>query len=258
MSEATTNVRTEREGHVWTVTLDRPESANAINREVLDGMRAAVGEAMEGGARCVVLTGTGTRAFCAGADLKERRAYSDEETRAFVTDISALMDEVAALPMPTIAAVNGVALGGGMELALACDVRVAVSTAQFGLTETSWGIIPGAGGTQRLPRLVGSAKAKEMILWARRIDAEEALRCGLVSEVGDLGDVLPSWLDQVCALAPVALRAAKRSIAEGAALPLAEAIRFERTCYDETMSTQDRIEALTAFQEGRPPRFEGR
>lgn len=258
MPEDAAPVRQDREGHVLTVEIDRPQAANAINRAVLDGLRKAVGEAGAGDARCVVMTGTGTRAFCAGADLKERGTYSESETRSFVADISALMDEVAALPMPTVAAVNGAAFGGGTELALACDVRVAAPNAQFGLTETSWGIIPGAGGTQRLPRLVGAAKARELILWARRIDADEALRCGLVSEVGDLATVLAEWLEQVCALAPVAVRAAKRAIAEGAALPMHEAILVERSCYEETLSTQDRLEALAAFQEGRQPQFEGR
>ncbi len=159
----------ERRGARW-VTLDRPDTRNALSRRMVDELRAAVAESHH--ARLVVFTGAGEKAFCAGADLKERRGMTHADTRQFLDDLNALMNEVAALPALTFAAVNGAAFGGGCELALACDIRAMVPSAHIGLTETTLGIIPGAGGTQRLARLVGAGRAKELIALGRRLTAE--------------------------------------------------------------------------------------
>jgi len=170
------------------------------------------------------------------------------------------MDEVEALPQPTIALVNGVAFGGGTELLLACDLRIAVAHAQLGLTETSLAIIPGAGGTQRLPRLIGKARAKDLILTARRIDAFEAERVGLVQRVVPEGQLAAVGLEvarQIAANGPVAVRAAKRAIDQGCDLPLAEGLELEKRCYEETLPTRDRLEALAAFAEKRRAEFTG-
>lgn len=254
-------VRLERDGAVARLTIDRPEVANCLSFDTLAQMRARVGElARAQDVRVVVITGAGEKAFCAGADLKERATMPLEKVPQFVASIRALMDEVEALPMPTVAAVNGVAFGGGTELLLACDLRIAAAHAQLGLTEVSLAIIPGAGGTQRLPRLIGRARAKELILTGRRISAQEAERIGLVHAVVDadgLSARVAAVVSEIAANGPLAVRAAKRAIDAGCEKPLAEGLRVEAECYESILPTKDRVEALQAFREKRKPQFRG-
>ena len=177
-------VEWERKEGISVITLNRPEVYNALNFETLKELMKIVEELTHSKAtRAVIITGAGEKAFCSGADLKERRTFTEDQVRRYIHLIRETFTAIERLPRPVIAAVNGVALGGGMELALACDLRLADERAIFGLTETSLGIIPGAGGTQRLPRIVGKSKAKELIFTARRIDAAEAEKIGLVNDV---------------------------------------------------------------------------
>jgi len=251
-----------RAGAAW-LTLNRPAAMNALSR----GLVAELGAALRAlGAeapapRALVVTGAGEKAFCAGADLKERRAMSLDDTRAFLTELGATLDALAAFPAPVVAALNGVAFGGGLELALACDARVALEGIELGLLETRLGIIPGAGGTQRLPRIVGVAAAKELILTGRRIGAARALELGLLSRVV-APEALVAAVDELCAemaaCGPLALAQAKRAIDGGLGLPLGEGLRLERACYEVVLASEDRNEGLAAFAEKRPPVYKGK
>jgi enoyl-CoA hydratase/carnithine racemase len=256
----------ERRGPLVFMTLNRPAAANALSRalvaELTKVLGALAGE-VAGGAdlRALVLTGAGDKAFSAGADLKERRTWTLHDTRVFLGEINMLMNLVAAFPRPVVAAVNGVAFGGGLELALAADIRIAADSAEMGLTETRLGIIPGAGGTQRLARIAGVAVAKELILTGRRIGAARARELGIVSEVvpaAELAAAAGRWAAELAAAAPLALGAAKRAIDEGLALPLADGLEIERARYEEVLVTEDRNEGLAAFAEKRPPVYKGR
>ena len=254
-------VRHERDGDIVTLTIDRPEVMNCLSFPTLRRLRTLFFE-LSGdlSVRAVLITGAGERAFCAGADLKERRTMPAERVPIFVKNIRRTMDDLEALPQPTIGVVNGFAFGGGTELLLACDMRVAAPHAKLGLTETSLAIIPGAGGTQRLPRLIGKARAKDLILTARRLDASEALAIGLVNRIAPEGELMSGALELAAAIAkngPVAVRAAKRAVDVGCELSLTEGLAVEAGCYEETLPTQDRLEALAAFAEKRPPRFTG-
>jgi len=217
--------------------------------------------ATDSAVRAIVLTGAGDRAFCAGADLKERVGMSVEDVRDFLGLYRAAFDAIARCPKPVVAAVNGVAFGGGLELALACDLRVASATAKLGLTEVSLAIIPGAGGTQRLTRLVGEAKAKELILLARRLTADEALELGIINRVAAPGetalDAALSFIAPLAEAAPIAVAAALDAIDGGLDLPLDAGLLHERRCYERTLASEDRLEALAAFHEKRPPRYRG-
>lgn len=198
---------------------------------------------------------------CAGADLKERKGVPAADAGPFIDAISGAIDAWARLPKPTICAMNGSAYGGGLELALACDLRIAVTGAELGLTEVRLGIMPGAGGTQRLPRLIGAAAAKELILLGRRIDAERALTLGLVLAVvppGDLAAAVDGLLAELAGCAPRSLAMAKAAIDRGVDVGIDEGLRIERQCYDVTLFSEDRDEGLRAFAERRPPRFTGR
>ena len=209
----------------------------------------------------MVITGAGDRALSAGADLKERKTMPPEEVPAFVDLIGGTFDRIARQAIPFVAAVHGFAFGGGMEIALACDVRVGGPKTLMGLTETRLAIIPGAGGTQRLPRLIGVGRAKDLILSGRRIDGEEGHRIGVLEHFAADGDVVGKALEVATAFAtagPVAVRAAKEAIDGGFDLPMADALAHERVCYDRTLTTSDRVEALAAFAEKRPPEFQGR
>lgn len=254
-------VRLEREGALARLAIARPDVSNCLSFDTLSQFRAHVAAlARERDVRCVVITGSGDKAFCAGADLKERATMPLDRVPLFVASIRALMDEVEALPMPTIAAVNGFAFGGGMELMLACDLRLAASTATMGLTEVGLAIIPGAGGTQRLPRLIGRARAKELILTGRRIAAAEAHRIGLVNEVLEparLATRAAEVAAEIAANGPLAVRAAKRAIDRGGEMPLLEGLRYEFECYETILPTKDRVEALEAFREKRKPNYRG-
>lgn len=247
--------------HVLAVGLNRPESLNALNREMLlclgDILDKLSGDKET---RAVVFYGAGDKAFCAGADLKERKDMPLSEVPKFVKLIGQSMEKIAQLPMPSIAAINGVAFGGGLELALACDMRVMQSDTKIGLTECSLGIIPGAGGTQRLARIVGLSKAKELIFGALRIGAQEAFSCGLINYISTEKSAFSDAVElakKVAANAPLSVRAAKKAIDEGWDLPLNEGLRLENKCYQSILHTQDRLEALKAFAEKRAPQFKG-
>ena len=255
----------QERGHVEIWTLNRPDSLNAFNRALLLALNEELDRLAElppgQGPRAIVLTGAGPRAFSAGADLKERKAMPPEQVPAFVSLIGGTFDRVSRAAQPFVAAVNGYAFGGGLEIALACDIRVLSRATKVGLTETRLAIIPGAGGTQRLPRLVGSGRAKDLILTGRRIDANEAYRIGLaehLAEPEETLDVAISVADAIAAGGPLGVQAAKAAIDGGYGLPMAQGLEHERACYDRTLESRDRGEALVAFAEKRPPVFEGR
>ena len=259
MSELPVVDRTE--GVAW-VTLSRPDARNALSLAVNKELaRLALELDDDDAVRAIVLTGAGDQAFCAGADLKERKGVPAEGAGPYIDAISTAIDAWSRIAKPTICALNGSAYGGGLELALACDLRVAVEGAELGLTEVRLGIMPGAGGTQRLPRLVGVAAAKELILLGRRIDAARAERIGLVNAVvprAELRRVIQGYLADLAACAPLSVQQAKKAIDRGIDLDIDAALRLERECYDVTLFSEDRDEGLRAFAEKRPPRFTGR
>jgi methylglutaconyl-CoA hydratase len=266
MAEAKTSkknlVITERVGSAAWLLLNRPEAANALSRGLVAALRDALARlAAQPQVTAVVLAGAGGKVFCAGADLKERLDMNLDETRAFLDDLGSLVQAVEDFPAPVIAAISGAALGGGLELALAADIRVADESATLGLAEVRLGIIPGAGGTQRLSRLCGLAIAKELILTGRRVDAATALGLGLVSKVvakDALRPAVDALLAELAACGPLALAQAKRAIDCGFGRPIAEALTTERRCYEVVLGSQDRNEGLRAFAEKRPPRFKGK
>lgn len=243
------------------ITLNRPQAANALSvqmlRDLLDALETCK---FDPSVRCVVITGAGEKAFCAGADLKERAGMDIPDVRRTVSLIRSTVNQIESLPQPVIAAVNGVAFGGGTELTLACDIRVASETAGFGLTETSLGIIPGAGGTQRLPRLVGKGRAKELIFTARRIDSKEAKEIGLVEFVEPAETVLDKAIalaKQIAKNGPIAVKQAKYAIDKGMNADLNTGLAIEENAYEITIPTQDRLEGLQAFKEKRLPVYKG-
>ncbi len=256
-------VRVEQRGAVALWTIDRPDRMNALSRAALHAIGKLAREAAENpSVRAIVLTGAGDRAFCAGADLKERRAMSDDDVRAQLELYRTELGPLDRSPKPVVAAINGLALGGGLELALTCDLRVAAAHAELGLPETSIGIIPGAGGTQRLARVVGEGRAKEMILLARRLPAAEALAWGLVNRVtaagANVAEDAIEWIRPIAEGAPVAQAAALEAVDRARDVPLDLGLLVEKSCYEKTLVTQDRREALAALAEKRPPRFQGR
>ncbi|GMX67446.1 enoyl-CoA hydratase [Paenibacillus elgii] len=243
------------------ITLNRPEAANALSIKMLEELRAAAAACkFDRSVRCIVVTGAGEKTFCAGADLKERAGMDMNQVRRTVALIRETINELEALPQPVIAAVNGAAFGGGAELALACDIRIASETATFALTETSLGIIPGAGGTQRLPRLIGKGRAKELIFTARKIDAEEARGMGLVEYVAPPEALIDKALEiagRIARNAPVAVTQAKFAIDKGFDADLGTGLAIEHNAYEVTIPTKDRLEGLEAFKNKRPPIFKG-
>jgi enoyl-CoA hydratase len=247
--------------HVLIVTLNRPEVLNALNtqmgRDKLDLWTRLAAE--PGELRCVVLTGAGERAFCAGADLKERDGMSEAVWRSqheiFERAFMALME----LPLPVIAAVNGHAYGGGLEIALACDFIYAAKSARFALSETRLGLMPGGGGTQNLARAAGERRAKELILTAQPFTAEQGYEWGVVNRVCD--NVLEEALAvarNIAENAPLAVRQAKKSVHYGLQMDLATGYRFEIEAYNQLIATDDRKEGVRAFNEKRKPRFQGK
>jgi enoyl-CoA hydratase/carnithine racemase len=248
---------------VLTLTINRPESLNCFNMPLLNEFSRVVSEiALDPEVRVVIITGSteGKNAFSTGADLKERAGMTQEEVRLFIRTIRDLFTSVEELPKPVIAAVNGYAFGGGLELALAADIRIASDNAVVGLTETSLAVIPGAGGTQRLPRVVGIARAKEMVFRARRIKALEGLSIGLFLEVMELEKLLPRAREIALEIAdngPIALAQAKYAINKGVEVSLPIGLAIESNAYAVTIPTKDRIEGLTAFKEKRKPEYKG-
>ncbi len=253
-----TAVLVDDRGPLWVVRLNAPDRRNALGRAVVEGLLDAAGRvAREKAVRAVVLCGEGPN-FCAGADLKERQGMDQAQVREFVGLLNRTFRAVESSPKVWIAAIHGPCLGGGLELALCADLRVARRDAVVGLPEVRLGILPGAGGTQRLPRLVGVARAKEMILTGSRYPADEALRLGVVNRVADNHEAAALALaDEVCQGAPISLTQAKRAVNDGWDLPLEAGLVLERACYDVIIPTQDRLEGLRAFAEKRPPQYKG-
>lgn len=243
------------------VTLNRPEAANAMSIQLLDDLNGVIDKLRQDKrVVCTIITGSGDNAFCAGADLKERQGMSDEQVIDAVQYIGDTVTRIEHLPMPVIAALNGATFGGGLELALACDLRIARQHVKLGLTETSLAIIPGAGGTQRLPRLIGIGEAKRLIYTAARLTAEEALHIGLIEHVCE-HDVLDEALklaNLIGTNGPIALRQAKTAINHGLQTDLNTGLVIEHLAYKETISTEDRLEGLQAFQEKRQPKYKGK
>jgi enoyl-CoA hydratase/carnithine racemase len=252
----------ERDGHLAHLVLNRPEVLNAINNELASDMSDACDAlAQDSDVWLVILRGAGDRAFSAGADLKARHGMSPEQWSAQRELFRSMFAKMRAIAQPMIAAVHGYALGGGTELAMLADFIVASDDAVFGLTEASLGIIPGGGGTQNLPRLIGRNRAKELIFAARRIPASEALRLGLVNHVVPRADLLPKALaiaDEILRNSPFAVRQAKWAIDQGADLPLVDGFGKEHEAYLRAIASEDRREGIAAFNQKRKPNFTGR
>ncbi len=251
------------EAHVLVVTLNRPEVGNAINtqmgHDLLDLWTRLTED--QGDVRCVILTGAGERIFCAGGDLKERNGMTKDQWvrqhQLFERQYWALTD----LPLPVIAAVNGHAYGGGFETTLSCDFAYAAKHARFALTEVTLGIMPGAGGTQNLPRAVGERRGKEILMTARPVSAQQAYDWGIVNEVCELAELMPRVLDTartIAGNAPLSIRQVKKSVRFGMQMELKTAYRFEVEAYNHLVETEDRYEGVRAFNEKRKPVFKGK
>lgn len=256
-------VRIDTADGIRTLTVNRPEKLNALNSEVLSELELGIaGAAADPSLRCVILTGAGEKAFIAGADIGELAKLGPVAGRDHARRGQAVLDGIEKLPVPTIAAINGYAYGGGLELAMACTLRVASENAKMGLPETSLGIIPGYGGTQRLARLVGRARALELVLTSDKgVTAAEAHRIGLVNQVVPAGKAYAEAVviaAKIAANGPVAVRYAMEAIRTGLDMTLAEGQLFEATLFGLCASTEDMKEGMSAFLEKRPARFTGR
>jgi enoyl-CoA hydratase len=254
------NVRFEVEEEVGLATFDRPAVLNALDARTLDELAEVIGEVERGAARALLLTGAGDKAFVAGADIAGMAAMSAAEARRFAERGHAVLDRLERLPVPTVAVVNGYALGGGCELALACDLVYASERARFGQPEVNLGIVPGFGGTQRLPRRVGAMRALELVLTGDACDAARARELGLVLEVLPPDRLLPYARQQakkILARGPLAVAQAKRLVHAGAGMPLSAANELERQGFSALFASEDAREGMRAFLEKRPPRFRG-
>ena len=256
------NLLVERDDAVVIITINRPAVLNALNSQTLSELDAAMGAAREDATvRAVVLTGAGEKAFVAGADIKELAVQTPVAGREHARHGQAILDRIEQLGKPVIAAVNGFALGGGCELAMACTIRLAADSAKFGQPEINLGLIPGYAGSQRLPRLVGRGRALELLLTGAQISAEDALRMGLVNRVvpaAQLMDEARSLARTLAAKAPVAARYILEAVAAGLEMPLAEAQDYEATLFGLIATTEDMREGTRAFLEKRKPAFQGR
>ena len=244
------------------LTLNRPEVMNSFSFELLRTLKTKI-ESIRfmPEIRVVIITGAGEKAFSAGADLKERRTLTGLQVQEFIYTIRNLFTSIEQLNKPVIAAVNGIALGGGTELALASDIRIASMNASMGLTETRLAIIPGGGGTQRLPRLIGRGKAKELIFTGRRVGAEEALQIGLVNQICEQEELLNEcrkMAAMICETGPIAIEQAKYAINFGLETDINTGLGIESNAYQVTVPTEDRLEGLAAFREKRKPVYKGK
>jgi enoyl-CoA hydratase/carnithine racemase len=257
-SESGIAVEKSREGIVQ-ITLNRPERLNALGVDMVDAFHAAIADAIAGRARVLLVRGTG-RAFCAGADLKERRTMEEAARVKHNRAINAAVDALGAAPMPTIAVINGLAMGGGCEIALACDLRYAAEDAQIGLTEARIGAIPGAGGTQRMPRAIGASRALELMLTGEPITGKRAEEIGLVNGVVP-ADRLDAHVERIASLiasrSPHGEQMIKRLVHRGIEGTLAEGLAQERAALQQILTSADYAEGLAAFAEKRQPRFGG-
>lgn len=248
--------------HVLQVTLNRPEAGNALNtqmgREMLQLWNALTEEA--GPVRCVVLTGAGSKIFCAGGDLKERDGMSKREWQLQHELFERMYWTLTDLPVPVVAAVNGHAYGGGMEMALACDFVYVSEAARFALPEVTLGIMPGAGGTQNLPRAIGERRAKELLFTGKPLNANQAVEWGVANDIHTADQVLAAALDTaktIASNAPLSVRQIKKSVRYGSQMELRTAYRFEVEAYNHLVDTDDRMEGVSAFNEKRRPVFTG-
>ena len=254
-------LRIDTEAGVATITIDRQEKRNALNSTVRDELVAALDALRDDeGVRVLVITGAGEKAFVAGADIGEFAGRTPLEQRATMTG-RRVFDEVAAYPRPVIAMINGFCLGGGCELALACDLRIAADSAKLGQPEINLGIIPGGGGTQRLPRVVGTGQAMRLILSGEIIDAAEALRIGLVDLVHPAAELREKTMElarKIAEKSPVALRMAKSAVRAAAEMPLSAGLAYETELFVTCFASEDKTEGVAAFLEKRPAQFTGR
>lgn len=256
-------LRYDRESHIAVLSLERHARKNAIGQRLLDEIEAAIHVCSrpDMAVRCLLLESRVPGVFCAGADLKERKEMSVEAARAFVDKLRSTFTLLEDLAIPTISVMEGKALGGGMELALATDLRVAGSGATMGFPEAGLAIIPGAGGTFRAPALVGISGALELILSAEQVDATQAKEMGLVNRVvpcGTAAEAAMALAKRISQNGPVGVRAAKRAVRAAYGRPRAEGIATEQACYEEVLATEDRLEGLRAFAEKRSPRYLGK
>lgn len=250
------------EDGIATITLNRPEAMNALNRDLIGELEEAVDQiGQDPKVRVVVITGAGEKAFAAGADIYEFKTMNAVEALNFVQQVQRVYNKIERLPQPVLAAVNGYALGGGCELMMACDIIYACEHAKFGLPEINLGLIPGAGGTQRLPRLIGEPRAKEMLFTGEMIDAQEACRIGLVNRVVPADELMPEvrkLAERIKSKSSVALRAVKEAVEEGYDLDLVKGLAIEAKLLALCFSTEDKEEGVAAFLEKRKPVFKGR
>lgn len=262
MSDNSVLLKRVDEDGLCVLHLNRPAAMNSLNGALVEALdKTFYALRHDKSVRVVILSATGDRAFCAGADLKERSGMSEAEVRQRIDDYRRCFSAVDSLPKPVICAVNGYAFGGGLELALACDFRVLAAETKVGLTECRLGIIPGAGGTQRLARLVGASRAKRLIFTAARLTGEEALAMGLVNESvprAELMDTAKKLGRQMLDSAPIALAQAKIAIDAGMQTDLNTGLEIESRAYAVTIPTEDRREGLAAFREKRKPNFQGK
>lgn len=249
-------------GHVATITLNRPDAMNAFNYEMLLDLETIIHSIrINQEIRVVQMKANGDRAFSVGADLKERKKLPQPLVLRNLNKFAEVFQAIEQLPQPTICVIDGYAFGGGLELALACDFRISSTKSIVGLTETSLGIIPGAGGTQRLPRIIGETKALEMILTSKKISADEGLAIGLFSAVHDAENLTPSvdeFTNLILNNAPIAIQQAKFAVKNGMKVDLQTGMQIERKAYEMTLPTEDRLEALQAFSDKRKPQFKGK
>lgn len=252
----------QMEGSLATITLNRPQALNAINVIMVGELEQAVRQVRDDpGVRVVVITGAGDKAFAAGADINEFRAMSPTDAWMFVQRLQRLFLRIERLPKPVIAAVNGYALGGGCELMMACDIVYASDTAKIGQPEINLGIIPGAGGTQRLSRLIGKHRAKELVLTGEPIGAQEAWSLGLLNKVVPADHLMVEvrkLAEKLAIKGPLAVKAAKEAIEQGYDMALERALAYEGTLFALCFATEDRTEGVNAFLEKRPANFKGK
>lgn len=247
----------EQKGFVGVVTIDKPKALNALSSEVLDDLEKVVDAIDVNATRCVVLTGAGEKAFVAGADIAEMSGLTKAEAKAFGKKGNDIFRKIETLPMPVIAAVNGFALGGGCELAMSCDIRIASENAVFAQPEVSLGITPGFGGTQRLARLVGMGMAKQLVYSALNIKADEALRIGLVNAVYTQEELLPAALKlagKIAKNAPIAVRNCKKAMNDGISLPIEKAVEVEEKLFGDCFETHDQVEGMQCFLSREKPK----
>ena len=256
------SITTERSGSVDIIRLNRPEKLNALSREMILALSDIFTNLnSQTDVRAVIISGAGDKAFCAGTDLTELAALDHDQAREVSERGQALCNQIESCGVPVIAAVNGIAAGGGCELALACHLRIAAANARFSLPETKLGVIPAYGGTQRLAREIGEGRALEMMLTGRTVTAEEALRFGLVNRVVRADELLAQaegLAQEIAQLAPLAIRACLEAVTQGTQLPLAEGLALESKLFASLFVTDDVREGTSAFLEKRAPAFKGK